>query len=104
MEHGLDARFPALHEHRPDLPALSPRQHHVLAALRVPGKFHSRSQPRRSGVRQALVVIQNARRRMAEVCQSPDVSGMDVRTPRQKVAFHGWRLWPIERMELRYAA
>ena len=43
MEHGLDARFPALHEHRSDLPALSPRQHHVLAALRVPGKFHSRA-------------------------------------------------------------
>src|SRR5439155_1736447 len=75
-----------------------------IDGLRVPRKFHSRSQPRRSGVRQALVVIQNARRRMAEVCQSSDVSGMDVRAPRQKVAFHGWRIRPIERMEPRHTA
>ena len=43
MEHGMDARFPALHEHRSDLSAFSSRQHHVLAALRVPRKFHSRA-------------------------------------------------------------
>ena len=74
MEHGLDARFPALHEHRSDLSALSSRQHHLLAALRVPGTFHSRAESRRSRARQALVVMQNAGRRMAEVRQSPDVS------------------------------
>src|SRR6267142_2557542 len=40
MEHGLDARFPGLHEHRSDLPAFSSRQYHVLTAVRVPGKFY----------------------------------------------------------------
>src|SRR5437588_9889921 len=45
MEHGLDARFPRIHEHRPDLPEVSSRQYHVLVALRVPGEFHSCAKP-----------------------------------------------------------
>src|SRR5438045_6249924 len=102
MEHGLDARFPGIHEHRPDLPALSSRQHHLLAALRVPGELYSCAQPRRSGLRKAVVVIQNARRRMAKVCQSPDVSSMDVRPSREKTALHGRRIRPTERMESRH--
>src|SRR6266705_286420 len=79
MEHGLDARFPALHEHRSDLPALSPKQHHFLAALRVPRKFYSRAESRRNRLRQALAVMENAGRRLAEVRESPDVSRVDVR-------------------------
>ena len=70
-------------------------QHHVLAPLRVPGKFHPRAQPRRSRARQALVVIENAGRRMAEVRQSPDVSRVDVRASGQKAAFHGRRIRPV---------
>src|SRR5215211_8961361 len=104
MEHGLDARFPALHEHRSDLPALSSRQHHVFAALRFSGKFYSRAQPRRNRVRQTFIVIQDARGRVAEICQSPDVSGVDVRTPRKKVGVHGRRIRSIQRMEPRHPA
>src|SRR5205823_590932 len=102
MEHGLDARFPGIHEHRPDLPALSSRQHHLLAALRVPGELYSCAQPRRSGLRKAVVVIQDAGRRMAEVRESPDVYSVDVRAARQKVALHGRRIRSAERMESRH--
>src|SRR5215475_2454180 len=104
MEHGLDARFPALYEHRSDLPEVSSQQHHFLAALRVSREFYPRAQSRRNRLRQALAVIQNAGRRMAEVCQSPHVSGVDVRAPRQKVAFHGWRIRSTQRVEPRHAA
>src|SRR3954469_18051057 len=94
MEHGLDARFPGLHERRSDLPALSPWQYHIFAALRVPRKFYSGTQPRRSRVRQTLAFIQNAGRRMAEIRESADVSGVDVRAPRKKVDVHGRRIRP----------
>ena len=50
------------------------------------------------------LLSQNAGRRMAEVRQSPDVSGVDVRAPRQKAALHGRRIRPVERMEPRYRA
>ena len=46
MEHGLDARFPALHGARSDLPAVPSQQHHVLADVCVPGAFRSGAQPR----------------------------------------------------------
>ena len=102
MEHGLDARFPGIHEPRSDLPALSSRQYHLLAALRVPGEFHSCPEPRRSRLRQTFAVIEDARRRMAEVRQSSDVSGVDVRASRQKAAVHGRRIRPAQRMEPRH--
>src|SRR5262249_28251863 len=92
----------AIHEHRPDLPEVSSRQHHLLPSIRVPREFHSGAQPRRNRVRQTLAVIQDAGRRMAEVCQSADVSRVDVRAARQKAALHGRRIWPVERMEPRH--
>src|SRR5215813_11544881 len=91
MEHGLDARFPALHEHRSDLPEVPSQQYHLLTALRIHRTLHSGFEPRRNCVRQALTPIENAGRRMAEVRQSSHVFGVDVRASRKKTALHGWR-------------
>src|SRR6266550_8728878 len=102
MEHGLDARLPRVHEPRPDLSPLSSRQYHFLFALRIPGKFHSRTQPRRSRARQTLALIKDAGRRMAEVCKLADVLRLDVRPAGEKAALHGWRARAAERMEPRY--
>src|SRR5206468_7949149 len=102
MEHGLDARLPAIHESGPDLPAFSSRQHHVLAAVRVPREFRSCAEPRRGGLRQALVAIQDAGRRMAEARQPPDVSRVDVWASWQKAPLYGRRIRPMERMEPRH--
>ena len=53
--------FLRIHGARSDLPAVSSRQHHFLAALRVSGAFHSGAQPRRSGARQTFAAYPKCR-------------------------------------------
>src|SRR5438876_4701923 len=101
MEHGLDARLPAIHESRSNLSPLSSRQHNVFAPLRFSGTFHSCAQSRRSRAWQALTFVEDAGRRMAKVCQSQNVSCVDVRTSREKAALHGRRIRSVARMEPR---
>src|ERR1700722_14924109 len=49
MEYGLDARYPRVHEARPDQPQVSPRTTDVLADLCLQRKFRAAAVSRRSG-------------------------------------------------------
>src|SRR5205807_8741975 len=80
----------------------SSRKHYVLAALRVHRAFHFGFEPRRSCSPERFASIKNAGRRMAEVCQSPDVLRVDVRTTGKKTALYGRRVRTMARMEPRH--
>ena len=56
-------------EQRPHLSQVPPQQHHLQPAVRLHRKFRAADFARRSGPRQGIAAQQNARRRMAAVCQ-----------------------------------
>ena len=91
MEHGLDARHIALHGARSHPSALSSRRHYVRPALRIFRAIHAAALPRRGRAWKALADRQDARRSMATLCQSADLSRLHVGTPRQEAVVHGRR-------------
>src|SRR5690606_6334747 len=60
MEHGMDARHPALPAAGPGVSPVSPRQAHLWIALRFFGKFRAAAIPRRSRTRQIQPDSENA--------------------------------------------
>ncbi len=97
--HGMDARHARLLQQGTDLPAISSSRSDLRICLRVVRKFHAAAFSRRGGVRQALADRQDGGRSMAEVCQLARAVRLHVGAAGEKNSFHGWRVWPMARME-----
>ncbi len=84
------------------------RWHHgqtdLLAGLRLQRELHAAAVARRGGVRQGLADQQDARRRVAAVCQPAPAARPHVGAPGQEAAVHGRRVRPAARMEPRRCA
>ena len=89
MEHGLDARHAALHDLRPRASAALSRLFDLQHALRLSGELLAALFPRRGRSRKRLDAAENARRRLAEVCQSTPALRLHVRPSGKKLLFMG---------------
>lgn len=89
MEHGLDARHPALRVEGVGAPQVPPPRHDLRDGLRVQRELRPADLARRGGARQALAGLEDARRLVAAAGRAPGVPGLHVGPPGQATALHG---------------
>src|SRR3569832_1031684 len=101
VEHGMDARQPALYAEGRGAPPLSPRLAHVRFGVLLLGKFHPAFFPRRGGARQGRLARPHAGGRVATLRQSATAVHLHVYVSGQKTIIHGRRIRSGARVEFR---
>src|SRR3569623_1958983 len=104
VEHGLDARQPALYAEGRGAPPLSPRLAHVRSGVLLLGKFHPAFFPRRGGAWQGLLARPHAGRCVATLRQSAAAVHLHVYISGQKTIIHGRLIRSGARVEFRCVA
>src|SRR5260370_16822834 len=89
MEHGLDERHAKILFPRSRPSQIRAQQTHLLAPLRLHGKFPSPLLPRRGRSRKKFPPPQNARRHVAAIREPPSALRLSMRPPGQKTSLHG---------------
>src|SRR6266849_3123546 len=99
--YGLDARHAELFPERSNPSEVSTQPADLSHALFVPRKFRAAAEPRRGRARKRFADRQNARRRVAEICQPALAFRLHVRAAREEAALYGLRVWPSQRVVAR---
>ncbi len=90
VEHGLDARHPALHGEGAGAPQVPPPRHDLRDDLRLQRELRAADLARRGGARQGFAGVEDARGRLvATAGLAPGVPGLHVGPPGQATALHG---------------
>src|SRR5207245_8616993 len=91
VELGVDARRPRLHEPRSGPPEVSPQPADLRPLVRLDGELRAAALTRRGRARQGVAPRQDARRRLATVCEPSRALRVHVDPPWQEAPLHGRR-------------